>query len=333
MTRTRRVALLIDSVCQVEGDPGLVTRRAFRHAPMEYYLGRAMREHGYDVTVLPCRNGRQLVTELAAMRPDVVFNATEHLYGRHAADVHIAAILEGLRVRYTGGSPATLLLCRDKAASKGLAAAVGVTAPGFALVPPGSRGGGALPPFPLVVKPAGRDSSEGVGVASFVRTVRELAARIGVIHRRYRDAAIIEQFIPGVDVNVFVVEGKRLQIGPPTRRLIGAADAESPHSMLTYHAKHNDPYRAKWRVRAEPLELSAATTRALHRDIHRLWPALKLRDYARFDYRMTGAGDLYFLEANANPGFSPMSRTEFWEWPTYTAAVRTVIENALRRRA
>lgn len=271
-TRTRRVVLLIESACQVEGDPGLATRRSFRHAPMEYYLARAMREHGYDVTVLPCRGGSHLVTELMAIRPDVVFNATEKLDGRHAADVHVAAILEGLRVRYTGGSPAALLLGRDKAASKGLAAAVGVPAPDFALVPLGSRAGGAIPPFPVVVKPAGRDSSEGVGVASFVRSERELASRIDVIHRRYRDAAIIEQFIPGVDVNVFIVEGRGLQIGPPTRRFIGAADSESPYSMVTYHAKHDNAYRARWRVRAQPLELSAAATRALHRNIRRLWP-------------------------------------------------------------
>lgn len=331
MRRARRVALLIDSVCQVEGDPGLATRRAFKHAPMEHYLAKAMRELSYDVTVVPCRSGRQIVTDLTALKPDVVFNVTESLHGRHAADAYVAAILEGLRLPYTGGTPEALLLCRDKTASKGLAQAVGVRVPGFAMVPLGSRSGGALPPFPLVVKPAGRDSSEGVGVASFVRSERELAPRIGVIHRRYKDAAIIEQFIPGVDVNVFVVEGRRLQISKPTRRYIGAAESESPYSMITYHAKHNNPYRAKWRVRAKPMELDAKATRELHAGIRRLWPALKLRDYGRIDYRMNDAGELYFLEANANPGFSPMSRTEFWEWPDYVAAVRTVVENAARR--
>ena len=331
MRRARRVALLIDSACQVEGDPGLVTRRAFRHAAMEHLLARAMRELSYDVTVLPCRSGRQLVMDVTSAKPDVVFNVTEQLYGRHAADVNIAAILEGLRVPYTGASPAALLLCRDKAASKGLAAAVGVRVPGFALVPIGLRSNGSLPPFPLVVKPAGRDSSIGVGVASYVTNESDLASRISVVHRRYRDAAIIEQFIPGADVSVFAVEGRRLQIGPPTRRFVGAAAPDSPHSMVTYHAKHNKPYRKKWRSRAEPLDLDARATRALHRDVRRLWPALRLRDYGRFDFRMNAAGELYFIEANANPGFSPMSRTEFWEWPDYVAAVRTVVENAFRR--
>jgi D-alanine-D-alanine ligase len=331
MARARRVVLLIDSVCQVEGDPGLETRRAYRHAPMEHYLARAMRELSYEVTVLPCRGGRQLVNELASMKPDVVFNATEDLYGRHVGDVHVAAMLEGLRVAYTGATPSALLLCRDKAASKGLAAAVGVRVPMFAMVPMGNASGGALPPFPLVVKPAGRDSSVGVGVASYVQNARGLASRIGVIHRRYRDAAIIEQFIPGVDVNVFVVEGRRLQIGAPTKRFVSSAPAASPRSMVTYHAKHNNPYRAKWRIRARPLQLSARATRTLHRDIQRLWPALKLRDYGRFDFRMNDDEELYFLEANANPGFSPMSRTEFWKWPEYVAAVRTVVENAVRR--
>jgi hypothetical protein len=65
----------------------------------------------------------------------------------------------------------------------------------------------------------------------------------------------------------------------------------------------------------------------------RLWPALQLRDYARIDCRLTPAGELYFIEANANPGFSPVSRCDDWELPEYDAAIRAIVANAARRGA
>ena len=329
----KRVVLLTDRESEIEGDPDLVSRRAKSHSGMEYYVGRALRELGCEVTIAFCRSGRQVVADLTRLAPDVVFNAAEHMYGDPTRDVHVAALLEALRLPYTGGSPATLLLCRDKTVTKSLAAAAGVRVPPFAMLPPGRRNGVPLPPFPLVVKPSSRDSSVGIGVASFVRTPRALATRIGVVHRRFRDTALVESFIPGVDVNVYVVEGKRLQIGAPTSRRVSAADPSSPHSMATYHVKHNAAYRDRWQIRYEPAHLSRATLRAMHHDIHTLWPILKLRDYARFDYRLTESGDLYFIEANTNPGFSLASRSERWTWEGYRKAVKTVISNALRRGA
>ena len=326
-----RVALLIDREQVVCGDIHLLTAESKRHAAMEFYLAKAMRELGHEVVVLPCRTGRQLVRDLTAIAPDVAFNATEHLEGDRTADVHVAALLESLKIPYTGGSPATLVLCRDKATSKSLAAAVGVRVPQFAIVPIGGRLNGSGPPFPVVVKPASRDSSEGIGVASFVETRRALESRVGVVPRRYRDVAIIEAFVPGMDVSVFVVEGKSLQIHAPHKREISAADPASPHSMATYHVKHNAAYRAKWKIRYGPISLPAQTMKTLRRDVAQLWPVLQLRDYGRFDFRLDEAGELVFIEANANPGFSPVSRTESWKWPEYVKAVRTVIGNARQR--
>jgi D-alanine-D-alanine ligase len=325
------VALLTDREQRVEGDPDLTSRRALAHAAMEYYLARAMRQLRHRVTIVPCLSEKQLLADLTRVSPDVVFNATEHLHGDPTADVQIAILLESLRLPYTGGSPTTLLLCRDKAASKSVASAVGVRVPPGLAVPPGSRNGHNLPPFPLIVKPASRDSSVGVSVASYVRTQRALHERIALIHRHYRDTAVVESFVPGVDLNIFVIEQRRLKIAAPTIRRVRAAHPSSPHSMITYHVKHNDAYRTKWKTRSEPANLPARALRTLHEDIRRLWPVLQLRDYARFDFRMPESGELYFIEANANAGFSPASRSERWTWEEYRGAVKTVLGNAVRR--
>jgi D-alanine-D-alanine ligase len=283
----------------------------------------------YEVTVILCRSGRQLIADLARAAPDVVFNATEHMFGRRTADIHVPALLELLRLPYTGATPATLLLCRDKALSKSLASMVGVRVPKYALAVD-ERVPARLPPFPVVVKPLGQDSSEGITMRSFAATPAALARQLGVVHRRYRQGAVIESFIDGVDVYVTGIEGRTLRLRPPQELRIDARGTPA-RSMATYAMKHDEAYRRRWKPSARRARLPASTLRELNAAARRLWPAFRLRDYARFDFRLTPEGMLYFIEANANPGFSPASRADRWSWEEYRAAVKTVVTNALRR--
>jgi D-alanine-D-alanine ligase len=327
--KSKRVVLLVDREQRVAGDPALTSEAALRHAPMEFYIAKALRELRHDVVVIPALSGKQLVAALGTAAPDVVFNATEHMFGRRDADIQIPALLELLRLPYTGASSASLLRCRDKAFSKSVAEMIGVRVPPFALVGIGEEVL-AVPPFPVVVKPVSRDSSEGVSIRSFVSTRSALERQVKVVHRRYRDAAIIEAFIEGIDVYVTAIEGRTLQLRAPQQLRVNANGARS---MATYHVKHDLSYRKKWGVVSGPAKLDAKTRRELDRAVRRLWPALQLRDYGRIDFRLTPEGELYFIEANANPGFSPVSRSDSWKWDEYRAAVKTVVSNAAQRAA
>jgi D-alanine-D-alanine ligase len=325
----RRVAVLIDRQQVVDGDPHLTSRTALRHAPMEYHLGASLRRQGFDVTLISCRSGAQLVRELSAAKPDVVFNATEHMYDRRSSDVHIAALLELLRIPYTGATPSGLMLSRDKAISKSVAEKVGVRVPAYALAPAGVAPRN-VPPFPVVVKPIGGDSSEGINYSSVVHDTRALKRQLAIVHRR--GAAIVEEFVPGDDVYIFGWRGPALHILPPWRLRIGD-DPTSARTMSTYQTKHNEAYRKKWRVRSLPADFDAARMREIRTMMTRLWPALQLRDYARVDCRLTPDGDLYFIEANANPGFSPVSRCDSWALPDYDKAIGAIIRLAALRGA
>jgi D-alanine-D-alanine ligase len=325
------VALLIDRERRVDGDPDLTSKRALAHAGMEFHIARTLRRLGYGVTIVACETGEQLIADLTELRPDVAFNVTEHLHGQRSADLQVAALLELLRIPYTGATPTALLLCRDKAVSKSLAAKVGVRVPEFALAPVGVEAPLDVPPFPVVVKPVSRDSSEGITLGSLVRTRAALQKRLRFVHRRFSEAAIIEAFVDGVDTYVFAVEGKTLEIRPPHQLRIDA-QGSAARSMATFQVKHSETYRKRWNIRSRAARLNPATLAALHESLRRLWPVLHLRDYARLDFRLTPANELVFIEANANPGFSPASRSDNWSAGDYEAAVRQVIENALARK-
>jgi D-alanine-D-alanine ligase len=332
MRGVRRVAVLIDREQRVEGDPELLSKEALEHAPAESHLAAALRRMKHEVSVIAFQTGDQLIADLQRLQPDVVFNATEHVGGCRADDLLIPALLEMLRIPYTGSPAAALLLCRDKAVSKSLAAMVGVRAPSFALAPPGELAPLNVPPFPVVVKPVASDSSDGIDMTSVVRRREALAGTLERFHRRHRQTAIVESFIPGSDVYVFVLQGRGLKIMPPVQLCIDT-DPSSPRSMATYHVKHNDAYREKWNIHCRPAKVRAGTQREIERGIRRLWPVLQLRDYARFDFRMSPAGEIYFIEANPNPAFSPRGRYDPWPYEEYEAAVRLLIANAARRGA
>jgi len=332
MRRVRRVAVLIDREQRVKGDPELLSKEALEHAPSEYHLAAALRRMKHEVSLIAFQTGAQLIAELGRSKPDVVFNTTEHVDGLRARDILIPALLEMLHIPYTGSPAAALLLCRDKAVSKSLAGMVGVRAPAFALAPQGERAPHNVPPFPVVVKPVASDSSEGIDMTSVVRRREALAARLETFHRRYRQTAIVESFIPGSDIYVFVLQRRALKIMPPVQLCIDT-DPSSPRSMATSHVKHNDAYREKWNIHCRPAKVGAGTQREIERSIRRLWPVLQLRDYARFDFRMSPAGEIYFIEANPNPAFAPHGRYDPWPYKEYLAAVRLLIANAARRRA
>ncbi|MBI3665448.1 MAG: hypothetical protein HY236_04360 [Acidobacteria bacterium] len=59
-----------------------------------------------------------LVEKLKAFAPDVVFNLLESFYAERSHAPNIPALLDLMKVRYTGAGPDALLLCQDKALAK-----------------------------------------------------------------------------------------------------------------------------------------------------------------------------------------------------------------------
>ena len=63
-------------------------------------------------------NVTTIVEKLKACAPDIVFNLTESFHHDRSHEPNIPALLELMKVRYTGAGPEGLLLCKDKALAK-----------------------------------------------------------------------------------------------------------------------------------------------------------------------------------------------------------------------
>jgi D-alanine-D-alanine ligase len=103
--------------------------------------------------------------------------------------------------------------------------------------------------------------------------------------------------------------------------------------MATFRLKNDGAYRTKWRIRWLPAKLGAAALKNIARASRGIFRALKLRDYARIDYRLTPDGRLVFLEANANPDLHPhaMGINRCFVGVQHAEVIRRIVEAARRR--
>jgi D-alanine-D-alanine ligase len=293
---------------------------------------RAMRAHVVDLGL--GADPRPVLERVVRRPPDVVLNLCDAPLGDSALEPSLPAFLDVLGVPYTGAPPLALGLCRDKPAVKGLLVAARVPTPPFAVLAPGKR---AAPwrRFPAIVKPASEDASCGIDSASVVSSPAALRRRIAFVHRRYRQAALVERFVAGRELNVSLVGGERPEVLP-----FGEIDFSDMPSGLPrivgFEAKWREDrpeYRGTRPIAARPLPRGVRP--AMRDAALAAWRLTGCRDYARVDFRLDARGRPFVLEVNANPDLGPDAglarawRRAGGEWPGLLA---TLLGLALRRR-
>jgi D-alanine-D-alanine ligase len=305
---------------------------------MEYQIADALRERGHDVSLVGVRDDLQYLSRsLAAYRPDLVFNCVEAFHGSPTLEYLVPGILEAEGYHYTGSPPLALLTSRNKAMSKKVLAWHGVRVPGFATWRPGEPV--TLPArltFPLIVKPLQSDASAGIAQASVVQDEAALAERVTLVHERFHQPAIAEQFIEGRELYVSMLgNGDALEILPLTEMVFDKRLTRPEERIATQFAKWDEDYRARKGIRnlfARPL---AKAVRERIAGICRLaFRALWLRDYARIDIRLGADGEVWFLEANANPFISyghDMANAAEKAGMDYYAFVQRLVDEAMER--
>jgi len=240
---------------------------------------RALAARGYDVH--PIAVGRDVARDLRESRAEVAFNA---LHGRYGEDGCVQGLLETMGIPYTGAGVLGSALAMDKWLSKQILIAAGVPTPPATLVSPRAPAGALPCPLPVVVKPRGEGSSNGVSI------VRDPAALEGAIalSRAYDDEAVIEEFVPGREVTVAVLEDRALA----AMEVVPLGD-----ELHTYDVKYT-PGRERFVL---PAPLGALYERALEVALatHRV---LLAGPYSRVDLRVRDDGAMFVLECNTLPG-------------------------------
>jgi D-alanine-D-alanine ligase len=302
----------------------------------EYDIVSTLRGAGHEVRALGVQHELSPIRDaVESWQPDVVFNLLEEFHGETAYDQNVASYLELLQVPYTGCNPRGLILARGKALAKKLVAFHRIRTPAFAVFPRGRKvRRPARLAFPLIVKSLKEHSSVGIAQASVVDTDEKLAERVEFMHQRVGSDALVEQYVAGRELYVGVLGNHRLTVLPVWELSFGAM-ADSATQIATARGKHDIEYQEKWGIGSGPAaDLPPAVAAAIPNVCKRSYRTLELDGYARLDFRLSPAGELYYLEANPNPEIA--QREEFARAAAhvgidYTELLQRVIRLGIQR--
>ena len=271
--------------------------------PTEADVLESLRRLGHEVETLAVfDNVTRIVDKLKSLGPDVVFNLSESFYHDRAHEPNITALLDLMKVRYTGSGSDALLLCKDKALAKKVLAYHHVRLPHFVV----SHRAHPLRrlrrfAYPAFVKPVCEDASDGICRASFAKDEKEAIERARFIHQKFNSDALIEEYIEGRELYLSVLGNNRLTVFPAREIFFDQMPEDAP-KFATFHAKWNDSYRKKWGITNGPAKpLPEGVPHHLSELARKVYRLLKIRGFGRIDVRLAATGDVYVIEANPNP--------------------------------
>jgi len=245
-----------------------------------------------------------LVKELLSSKPDLVFNLAESFAGRSALESNVAGLLNLLGLRYTGSSPAGLLLAGDKSLAKKIFAFHGLPSPKFSTMYRGAMDWSGDIAFPLIVKPPQEDASLGISGKSVVADLKELLDAVSALQAEYQSPVLVEEFIDGREFYVGVLGNASPEALPIIELDFTGFPADRPR-IASWQAKWGDEgdargeeYMGNDAVFPENLEEELAEK--IQSTALQAFQALRLRDYARVDLRVAANGEPYVIEVNPN---------------------------------
>lgn len=157
-------------------------------------IERALRAGGHEVIAM--EGDITLPAKLSTYKVDVAFNLCEGHFGA-SREAQVPALLDMMRIPYTGAGVMTLALALDKPMAKRVMQFHGLPTPLFQTFITGDEPLDAKLKFPLFAKPSREGSGIGVSAQSICRNSRELRQQVKYLIDAYHQPALVEEFVEG----------------------------------------------------------------------------------------------------------------------------------------
>jgi len=240
-----------------------------------------------------------LPRKLAEADVDLVFNIAEGVGGRNR-EAQVPALCELLSIPYTGSDSATMAIALDKALAKKVLQQHEILTPKFQLFETGKEKLNPALRFPVIVKPNAEGSSKGIAADAVFDQEEPLRAYVKALIEKYRQPALVEEYITGREFTIGLLGYPRPRVLPPMEIVFKDKDLERP--VYDFQVKQEWEKHVRYDC---PAVLTPAELRAIERAVRETFEALDCRDFARIDLRMTRDGQVYVFEVNPLPGLTP----------------------------
>ena len=262
----------------------------------------ALSDSGHKVSLIGINDDlRELLDKLDDQRPDLVFNLCESFADNDVYEMHVTAVLAMLGQPFTGTGPAGMALRQDKSVTKKLLKFHGVPYPNYATFDKDNLEFAGKMRFPLFVKPLHGDASLGIDATSLVTEYSKLIERIGFIQTQLNVPALVEEYIEGREFYVSILGNNPAEILPLMELDFAKLPSGYPR-IYGEEAKLDETSLQYEAVNAiVSTELAPEVRARLIMAGREAAYALKVRDYARVDIRLSADGIPIVVEVNANP--------------------------------
>ncbi len=237
---------------------------------------------------------------------DLILNLCDEGYSNDGTkELHVPALLDILRIPYTGAGPQCLAYCYDKSLVRGIAKEMGIPVPESFFIKPEDTTFELPFDFPVIVKPNFGDSSFGITQRSVASSIEQLMNAISEIREKfgYDKPILVEEFLTGKDLTVGIIGNspEAYTVLPTTEEDYSLLPEGFP-KICGYEAKWlpDSPY---WNLGSIAAELPEETGKFIVECCSKLFERLECRDYCRFDWRLDPEGSPKLLEVNPNPGW------------------------------
>ncbi|MBU1743427.1 MAG: D-alanine--D-alanine ligase [Proteobacteria bacterium] len=267
------------------------------------------------VTVTVSLNLAAAVQALAELRPAMVFNLVETIAGKGSLIHLVPALLDALKIPYTGAGTDAMFLTSNKLLAKRWLAAAGLPTPAW-FTAQGTPCGKVSPMHeglpiegPWLIKSVWEHASIGLDEDSvlFGADRKGLLAEMDARCEALGGVCLAEAYIDGREFNLSLLAGEGgTEVLPPAEIRF---DSYPPGKVRVVG------YRSKWEEGTFEFANTPRTFQFPAQDApllsqlkelaHRCWKIFDLQGYARVDFRVDKAGRPWILEVNANPCLSP----------------------------
>ncbi len=271
-------------------------------------VSQALSELGHEPVVAPLSlNIAETVDTLLSLKPAFVFNLVEAINGKGNLIHFSPAILDSLRIPYTGSHTAAIFLTSHKITAKSFLHARGIATPAWFL--PDICPAQPMQEGRYIIKSLWEHASIGLDEGSVISTGDHsfLRREMHSFKNGSGGDCFAEAFIEGREINVSLLEGEKGPEVLPPAEIIFEDYPPEKLKVLGYRAKWvEDSFEYQHTPRTFDFpEKDGQLLSQLADTATRCWQLFNLHGYARVDFRVDQAGTPWVLEVNANPCLSP----------------------------
>jgi D-alanine-D-alanine ligase len=246
--------------------------------------------------------GNDLEKEIIAISKsgyDFVFNLVESVFG-YAEILHfVPSLLNLWKIPHSGCPADAAFITANKVYSKKLMKLYGIPVAENHKISDWSE---LTIGKKYILKPIWEDGSVGINEDSVFVYEGE---KPSILEDKVDSHWFVENYLDGREFNISIIaNGKEPLVLPPAEMIFRDYPENMPR-IVSYKAKwEEDSFQYKHSVRSFDTDISESLFKKIRNIATDCWHLFDLRGYARIDMRTDAEGDLFVMEANANPCIS-----------------------------